>query len=352
MALCPKDNVGYLCPSTQDQLQRFSATVNSVKKSVRRPLGEDDPSNARFIRRQRKLRETQKSAPPSVPSNLSKFHPVDDGVMTRWKKILHKASAVLTIQPSSEEDAAFLTGLLGDADKCLNYPEWFEKYKTELFNRFVVGNGECDDDIRLEIANIFNKISLRCHLEALAPLFQQNHVPSRWHVPDSLSVLSRPMTRQHMALALCFEWNGKANPMKLRKCEGWHGDCLLGNKYGRPPFELPPYRMLTDYLEGNDSVEYDVRWHWGRPMCLVCRLQSIHFPLLTREGCEVKGGDFSMYHDLDFVDVRPEYKVRIPRPCTEAESGVAIQTHTLLVLAFSEALQLTERGYDVSHVCT
>ena len=154
-----------------------------------------------------------------------------------------------------------------------------------------------------------------------------------------------------MKLALCFEWQGKANPMKLRPCAGWHGNCLLDTMHKKRPFELPPYRALTDFLEGKEIEKYDVADHWARPLCLICRIRSMHFSLLTQEGCNITGSDFFMYHDLHFVDVLPEYVIRIPRPCREVESGVAIETQTLVVFSFSQALLVTERGFDVSRVC-
>lgn len=86
-------------------------------------------------------------------------------------------------------------------------------------------------------------------------------------------------------------------------------------------------------------------------MCLVCRTKSLHFPLLTRKGREIESEDFSMYHDFDFVDVRPEFVMRLPRPCREKESGVYIQTQTLVVIAFTKALIPKEDGFDVSAVC-
>lgn len=269
----------------------------------------------------------------------------------RRKRILRTGSATLTIQPTSDEDAAFLDGLMGDAGKCLGYPEWFQNYKTAVQSRLVKDYGELDEYDKRDIKLVFDNVSLRCHLEAMAPLFQEDTVPDRWHVPSSLSVLGRPMTRRHLELVLSSKWNGVFNPMQLRPCHGWQGECLVFDEHGRRPFELPPYRLLNDHLEMVDVPKHDVRWHWSQPMCLVCRNKSLHFPLLTREGREIESEDFSMYHDFDYVDVRSEFVMRLPRPCREKESGVTFQTQTLVVIAFTKALIPRDDGFDVNGVC-
>lgn len=353
MNLIPPDDNDYTCPSTREQFRRLLAVTNTIVQAPPRPLSREDPGEVRYIRRPRKLRKPNARGLQSTPSGALKRHPTDDGNKMRWKRILNTARSTLTIQPTSVEDSVFLDGLIKDADKCLEYAEWFQRYNTAVTERFLGGNnGQGNENVDDNARHLLNNVSLRCHLEAVAPLYQEDTVPDRWHVPTSLSVLGRPMTREHLALALSFKWRGVPNPMQLRPCRGWQGECLLVVNHGRRPFELPPYRLLTDYLENNETVGNDTRWHWGQPMCLVCRVKSLHFPLLTRDGCDIKGSDFSMYHDYDFVDVRPEYVIRIPRPCRESESGVMIQTQTLVVLAFTKALRMTEDGYDVSAVCT
>ena len=349
MNLIPPDHQENLCPSTRQQFERYLSITNTIVKAPPRFLDREGPGNLRFIRRPRQLRSTKQRAPPPTPPSRVRLHAADDGNKIRWKRILETACTTLTIQPTSLEDATFLEELVKDADRCLDYAQWFQRYKYAVTERFVSGDTKCDEHVRRNVAHLLNNVSLRCHLEAMAPLFQKDALPDRWHIPTSLSVIGRPMTRRHLELALCFKWKGVDNPMQLRPCHGWHGECLAVKIHGPRPFEFPPYRALTDYLE-NQKLQ-DTQWHWGQPMCLICRIQSLHFPLLTRDGRDVKGSDFSMYHNLDFVDVLPEYVIRIPRPCREVESGVTIQTQTLVVLAFTKDLRVTEQGYDVSGVC-
>lgn len=348
MNLIPPDQPEYLCPSTREQFLRIT---NAIAHAPPRSLDCEDPGDLQFKRRPRKLRRTTSNVPPSTPPRNLRLHATDDANKMRRRRMDQSALAMLSIQPTSVEDAAFLMELLPDADKCLDYGEWFRRYKSAAIDRFVGGDGECDDDTRRNVMHLLNNVSVHCHLEVMAPLFREEAAPDRWHVPTSLSVVGRPMTREHLELALCFKRRGVYNPMRLRPCLGWHGDCLAVQIHGQRPFELPPYRTLTDYLDNNEYAKHDVQWHWGQPMCLVCRIQSLHFPLLTREGCEIKGSDFSMYYDLEFVDVLPKYLIRIPRPCRNVESGAEIQTKTLAVLTFTKALQVTEDGYDVSAVC-
>lgn len=343
----------YLCPSTRDQFQRLMVIDNPIVRASPPSLNRHIPGDLRYIRRPRKLRKPKQHQQQQQQqgSGPSKLHGEDDGNKMRWKRILKTGRTTLTIQPTSAEDAAFLEGLIQNPDKCLNYADWFGRYQTAVTDRFIHGNGECDEFVKRDVVHLLNNVSLGCHLEALAPLFQEDTAPDRWHVPRSLSVLGRPMTRHHLTLALSFKWKGISNPMKLRPCRGWQGECLAVTFHGPRPFELPPYRLLNDCLENIDTATHDLRGHWGQPMCLMCRIKSLHFSLLTREGCDIQAADFTMYHDFDFVDVLPEYVIRIPRPCREIESGVTIQTQTLLVLAFTRALKPTEDGYDVSAVC-
>ena len=351
MNILPPDRSDYLCPSTRDQFDRYLSITNTIVQASPRSLDCQDPGDLQFKRRPRKLRKTEQRAPPSTIPESNRLHATDDANKMRRRRILHTACATLTIQPTSIEDAAFLEELVKDADKCLDYAEWFQRYKTATIKRFVGGDGECDDETVRDVRHLLNNVSVHCHLEAMAPLFRDEATADGWHVPTSLSVVGRPMTREHLELALCFKRRGVYNPMHLRPCLGWHGDCLAVQIHGKRPFEMPPYRTLTDYLDNNDYHKHEVRWHWGQPMCVVCRIQSIHFPLLTRKGCEIKTDDFSMYHDLEFVDVLPKYLTRIPRPCRNVESGADVQTTTLAVLTFTEALQVTEEGYDVNNVC-
>ena len=351
MNLFPPDRTDILCPSTQEQFRRLLSIDNVPLRADGRCLDQEDPGNSRFIRRPRKLRDTIHLEPTNTLPVSLKRHATEDCHKARFKRIAMTACAHLTIQPTSIEDTAFLDELLKDAEKCLDYAEWFARYKSEMTDRFVTKNGECEDEVHRNVMHILNNVSIGCHLEASASLLQKDAVPDRWHVPSSLSVVGRPMTRSHLKLALCFKWQGVQNPMRLRRCLGWHGTCLVEKVHGQRPFELPPYRALTNYLENNDCTKYEPRWHWGQPMCLVCRVSSMHFPLLTREGRDVKGCDFSMYHDLHFVDVDPKYLIQISRPCREVESGVTIPTQTLLVLAFTQDLRLTEDGYDINLVC-
>lgn len=333
-------------------MRRALEITNIAVRALPPSLNREDPSHARHIHRPRQLRRSRQSRPPYSNQPVSKrLHTADDANKMRWKRILRTGLSTLTIQPTSVEDAAFLDGLIGDAEKCLSYSEWLQRYKAAIADCVVHENGEWDEFVKRDLRHLFDNVSLRCHLEAMAPLLQEHTVPDRWHVPASMSVLARPMTRRHLALVLSFKWNGVFNPMQLRHCLGWQGECLVVNLHGPRPFELPPYRLLNDCLEMTDVPRLDTRWHWGQPMCLVCRTQSLHFPLLTREGRDIKAADFSMYHDYDYVDLKPEYVMRIPRPCRETESGVYIETQTLAVLAFTKALVPTEDGYDVSAVC-
>lgn len=351
MNLFPPDRTDFLCPSTQEQFKRLLSIDNLALRVDARSLDKEDPGNSRFVRRPRKLRDTIHLEPTNTLPVSQKRHATEDCHKTRFKRIATTASAHLTIQPTSTENTAFLDELLKDADKCLDYGEWFARYKSEMIERYITKKGECEDEMRRNVMRILNVVSIGCHLEASASLYQKDTVADRWHVPSSLSVVGRPMTRSHLKLALCFKWRGVQNPMQLRRCLGWQGSCLVDTVHGQRPFELPPYRALTDYLENNDCSKHESQWHWGQPMCLVCRISSMHFPLLTRKGRDVKGCDFSMYHDLDFVDVLPKYVIQIPRPCREMESGVTIPTQTLLVLSFTQNLRLTEDGYDISRVC-
>ena len=351
MNLIPHDGNDYICPSTRKQLRRVLEITNTAVRGPPPHLNHEDPSGARHIRRPRKLRKSKQVRPNSTVSTSKRLHGGEDANKMRWKRILKTGHTTLTIQPTSVEDAAFLDGLIEDAEKCLDYPEWFQRYKSALEDRFVNGNEECDEYVKRDIGHLLTNVSLRCHLESMAPLLQEDTVSDRWHIPSSLSVLGRPMTRRHLELVLSFKWNGVSNPMQLRPCRGWQGECIVVEFHDRRPFELPPYRLLNDYLETADVPKHDTRWHWGQPMCLVCRTKSLHFPLLTREGREIKAADFSMYHDFDFVDLLPKYVMRVPRPCREIESGVCIQTQTLVVLAFTKDLIPKADGFDFSAVC-
>ena len=137
MSLLPSSNgENFVCPTTRQQLQKCLFVANSTRRAPPRSLNQEDPSNARFIRRQRKLRTTKRGS-SSTTSNSNKLHAVDDSIRTRLKRIVSTASTQLTIQPSSNEDAEFLVQLAADSETCLKYPEWFEKYAAEMVDRFV-----------------------------------------------------------------------------------------------------------------------------------------------------------------------------------------------------------------------
>lgn len=351
MELVPSDGQDYICPTTRQQFSRLLETTNTTVSASPPPWHREDPGDARYVRRPRQLRASKRARPCNKLTAAKGLHGGEEATKMRRKRILKMGSTTLTIQPTSDEDAAFLDGLMGNAGKCLGYPEWFQNYKTAVQSRLVKDYGELDEYDKRDIKLVFDNVSLRCHLEAMAPLFQEDTVPDRWHVPSSLSVLGRPMTRRHLELVLSSKWNGVFNPMQLRPCHGWQGECLVFDEHGRRPFELPPYRLLNDHLEMVDVPKHDVRWHWSQPMCLVCRNKSLHFPLLTRQGREIESEDFSMYHDFDYVDVRSEFVMRLPRPCREKESGVTFQTQTLVVIAFTKALIPRDDGFDVNGVC-
>lgn len=351
MELLPSDGDDYICPTTRKQLKRLLEITNATARATPPPSNREDPGDARYIRRPRQLRPPKRVKSHGKPSLSKGLHSGEEANKMRQKRILRTGYATLTIQPTSGEDALFLHGLMEDAGKCLGYPEWFESYKAAVETRLASDRGELDEYDKRSIKHLLDNVSLRCHLETMAPLFQDETLPDRWHVPCSLSVVGRPMTHRHLELVFSLKWSDAFNPMQLRPCSGWQGECFLVDMHGRRPFELPPYRLLHDYMDTADVQRHDIRWHWGQPMCLVCRTKSLHFPLLTRKGREIESDDFSMYHDFDFVDVRPEFVMRLPRPCREKESGVSIQTQTLVVIAFTKALIPKEDGFDVSAVC-
>lgn len=64
-----------------------------------------------------------------------------------------------------------------DAGKCLGYPEWFESYKAAVETRLVSDCGELDEYDKRSIKHLFDNVSLRCHLEAMAPLFLDETLP-------------------------------------------------------------------------------------------------------------------------------------------------------------------------------
>ena len=146
MSFLPSDGENFLCPTTRQQLQKCLLVTNSTRRAPPRSLNQEDPSNARFIRRQRKLGTTQRGL-SSTASNSHKLHTVDDSIRTRLKRIMSTASTQLTIQPSSNKDAECLVQLAADSETCLKYPEWFEKYPAEMVDRFINNKENCNDDV-------------------------------------------------------------------------------------------------------------------------------------------------------------------------------------------------------------
>ena len=130
MSFLPSNGENFLCPTTRQQLQKCLFVSNNTRWAPPHSLNQEDPTNARFIRRQRKHCTTKRGS-SCTECNSHKLHTVDDSIRTRLKRIMSTASTQLTIQPSSNEDAEFLVQLAANSETCLKYPEWFEKYAAD-----------------------------------------------------------------------------------------------------------------------------------------------------------------------------------------------------------------------------